>query len=85
MHLQFRCNFPRDQRLIVKSGYRVLKWPPTCNELWRRMIVGGESCSMVSRLWPPAVNRLMLMGSRVDIQTIVQIGLTISNDYAEGR
>ena len=60
MHLQFRCNFPRDQRLIV----------------------------------------MMLMGSRVDMQTIVQIGLTISNDdtqnveqigltisndYAEGR
>jgi hypothetical protein len=35
MHLQLRCNFPRDQRLIVKSGYRVLKWPPTCNELWK--------------------------------------------------
>ena len=33
MHLQLRCNFPRDQRLIVKSGYRVLKWPPTCTEL----------------------------------------------------
>ena len=60
MHLQLRCNFPRDQRLIVKSGYRVLKWPPT-NELckddgrWRVM------------LWPPAVTRLMLMGIRVDI------------------
>ena len=49
------------------------------------MMVGGESCSMVSRLWPPAVSICMLMVSRVDIQTIVQMGLTISNDYAEGR
>ena len=35
MHLRFRCNFLHHQRLIVKSGYRVLKWPPTCNELWK--------------------------------------------------
>eukprot|EP01043_Picozoa_sp_COSAG02_P000696 COSAG02_NODE_13_length_57813_cov_14.298276_30_plen_40_part_00 len=33
MHLQLRCNFPRDQLLILKSEYRVLKWPPACTEL----------------------------------------------------
>eukprot|EP01043_Picozoa_sp_COSAG02_P000697 COSAG02_NODE_13_length_57813_cov_14.298276_31_plen_52_part_00 len=51
MHPQLRCNFPRDQRLIVKSGYRLLKWPPIWTELWlddSRWKV--QSYSMVSRL-----------------------------------
>ena len=29
MHPQFGCNITRRQRLIPKSGYRVLEWPPT--------------------------------------------------------
>ena len=34
MYPQSRCNISHRQRLIVKSGYRVLKWPPTCTNLW---------------------------------------------------
>ena len=69
MHLQFRCNISHRQRLTVKSGYQVLKWPPTRTGLGMH-----DGLLMVSRLW--AVEpRLRLI--------IVQMGLIIRNDCAE--